>query len=235
MVLDAHWCFHHVLKPATSQARLHGVPGQTSMYGSQWLRQSTDSQVSLRDGLASNPTTFRFTEESILTLTWGQKCTRLKFYPEYIFFIPPLKRTVAWDGFFAHCILSRKWKKGSKFFSCCSYIYSNTQSDIFLWDWRKILIEFWGSNTICRLPWLTDWPYGVLISCWKILAHSPSTLRAAKVQPQKKKIEILTLYPRFDGMVKKKSHATVPLSQEYDAAREFHVARLGQKLQPGKR
>jgi hypothetical protein len=34
-------------------------------------------------------------------------------------------------------------------------------------------------------------------------------LHAAEVQ--KKKIEILTLYPRYDGMVKKPSHATVPL------------------------
>jgi hypothetical protein len=50
----------------------------------------------------------------------------------------------------------------------------------------------------------------------------------------------------FDAYMRAKVHKFVilsrtifsislPLSQEYDAAREFHVARLGQKLQPGKR
>ncbi len=36
-------------------------------------------------------------------------------------------------------------------------------------------------------------------------------LNAAKVRPIYKKIEILTLYPGYNGIVKKTSHATVPL------------------------
>jgi hypothetical protein len=44
----------------------------------------------------------------------------------------------------------------------------------------------WGSNTIPHLPWLKYCLYGVLTSCWKNLAHSPNTLNAAKVQPNKR-------------------------------------------------
>ncbi len=51
----------------------------------------------------------------------------------------------------------------------------------------------------------------------KILAHSPNMLNAGKIRP-KKKIKILTLYPGYDGMVKKTFHVTVPLN-----APRFHV------------
>jgi ribosomal protein S12 len=45
------------------------------------------------------------------------------------------------------------------------------------------------------------------------LAHSPNTINAAKVQLIEK-IEILTFYPGYDGMVKKRSHATVSLKEQ---------------------
>jgi hypothetical protein len=63
----------------------------------------------------------------------------------------------------------------------------NTKCDIFLWDRRKILIAFCylGALIISRLPWLKYWPYGGLISCWKILAHFLNTLNAAEVRPKK--------------------------------------------------
>jgi hypothetical protein len=54
---------------------------------------------------------------------------------------------------------------------------------------------------------------------WNIdpIEKSWRTLGIRKMQPKFdqnfKKIEILTLYPGFDGMVKKTSHATVPLSK----------------------
>ncbi len=134
----------------------------------------------------------------------------------------PLKGTVAWDDFFAHCILSRIERKILNFFLGCSKIYwvsqdlthlahkENTLSDIFPVGQAKnfnCILLSWCSDIISRLPWLKScyWPYGVLISCWKILAHFPNTLNAAKVRP--KKIEILTLYPGYNGMVK--NHLTL--------------------------
>jgi hypothetical protein len=92
---------------------------------------------------------------------------------------------------------------------------ANTQSDIFLWDRRNFFMLFafcsLGAHDIMSdLPWLKYWPYGVLISCWKILAHSPHPLNAAKVRP---KNETLKLYPGYEWS-KKPSHTTVPLKRE---------------------
>jgi hypothetical protein len=49
----------------------------------------------------------------------------------------------------------------------------------------------------------------------QVTEKSWRTLRIRKMQPKfdKKKFEILSLFPGFDGMVKKTSHATVPLSK----------------------
>ncbi len=116
-----------------------------------------------------------------------------------LYILNTFKGTVAWGGLFAHCLLYRIERKDLKFFPCGANIYwvrgsfnsfsglENTQSDIFLWDRRKILLYFvllGGYNIISRLPWLEYWLYEVLISCWKILAHSPNTLNAAKVRPK---------------------------------------------------
>ncbi len=88
-----------------------------------------------------------------------------------------LKRTVAWDGFFAHCILSRIERKDLKFFSCCANIYwararfnsFSAYGEYAEWYFpvgqAKIfncILFSWGSYIICSHPWLKYWPYGVL-------------------------------------------------------------------------
>ncbi len=128
------------------------------------------------------------------------------------------KRTVAWDSFIAHCILSSIERKGLNFFHVVSIFTElgeglthlahneNTQSDNFLWDRRKFFMAFCFLWALVLYPVSHGWNIGlmegVLISCWKIFAHSLNTLNAAIVR-RNKKIIILTLYPGYDGMVKK--------------------------------
>ncbi len=71
----------------------------------------------------------------------------------------------------------------------------------------------WGSDIIFRLPWLKYWPYGVLIRCWKILAHSPNSLYKAKIRQKKKLKSLLSILDTMEWS-KKPSHATIPLSQK---------------------
>jgi hypothetical protein len=59
-----------------------------------------------------------------------------------------------------------------------------------------------------------------ILTLWsphKLLKNLGALCEYARCSPSltkiKNKIEILSLYPGFDGMVKKTSHATVPLSK----------------------
>ncbi len=137
-----------------------------------------------------------------------------------------LKGTVSWDGFFAHCILSRIERKDLKLISCCSSISwvrqdlthlahkENTQSDTFLWDRRKIQLNF----VLWRLWYSSPSPVGEILTLWsphKLLKNLGALSLSAKCcqsSTKIKKFEILTFYPGYDGIVKKQSHATVPLN-----------------------
>ncbi len=71
-----------------------------------------------------------------------------------------LKGTAAWDGFFAHCILSRNERKDLTFFYVVPIFTElaqdlthlahteNTQREIILWERRKILIAFCSLGTL---------------------------------------------------------------------------------------
>ncbi len=79
-----------------------------------------------------------------------------------------LKGTVVRDGFFAHCILSRKERKDLKFFSCCANIYwvrarfnsFCAQGEYAEWYFPvgqakncNFILFSKGSSIISRLPW----------------------------------------------------------------------------------
>jgi hypothetical protein len=76
----------------------------------------------------------------------------------------------------------------------------NTHSEIFL-------IYVQAKNFHCILfsygSWLKYLPYKVLISSRKILAHSPNTLKEAKVRKKKLKSLSYILYLGYNDMVKK--------------------------------
>ncbi len=106
--------------------------------------------------------------------------------------------SVRWFFRSLHPIL-RIERKDLKFFSCCANIYwararinsSSAYGEYAEWYFPvgvaknfNLILFSWDSYIISRLPWLKNRPYGVLTSCWKILAHSPNTLNAAKVQPK---------------------------------------------------
>ncbi len=129
----------------------------------------------------------------------------------------------SWDGFFAHCILSSLERKGLKYFSCTANTYVvrgrfysfSAQEECAEWYFSggqaknfNCILFSWGSDIISRLPRLKYWPYGVLISCWKIFAHSPITLNKAKVR--EKKLKSLLSILNTMGWSKKPTHATVP-------------------------
>ncbi len=114
-----------------------------------------------------------------------------------------LKGTVAWDGFFVHCILSRIEIKDLKFYSCCANIYwvrarfnsFNAYGEYAKWYFpvgeakNFICILFsCGSDILFRLPWLKYWPYGVLISWWKNLGALSEYANCSKNFDQNKKI-----------------------------------------------
>jgi hypothetical protein len=65
----------------------------------------------------------------------------------------------------------------------------------------------WGSDIRCHLTWLKYWPHKVLISCCKILAHSPNTLNAAKVRQNQKNVKSLSYI--LDTIVWSKNHLTL--------------------------
>jgi hypothetical protein len=121
--------------------------------------------------------------------------------------------------FFAHCILSRIESKDLQYFPCCANIYRtefgqdlthlahkvNTQSDIFLWDRRKILIAFFSLGALLYSNILS--PMVEILTLWspqKLLKNLGALCKYAKCsQSSKKKFEILTLFPEYVGMVKK--------------------------------
>ncbi len=122
----------------------------------------------------------------------------------------PFKGTITWDGFFSHFILSRIERN----FFHVVFIFTglgqdlthlahkeNKHSEIFSVRQAKNCILFsYGSDIRCHLTWLKYWPYK-LISSRKILAHSPNSLKEAKVR--QKKFKILILYLGHIDMFKK--------------------------------
>ncbi len=70
----------------------------------------------------------------------------------------------------------------------------------------KIFIAFFSLPDICNIPspMVEYWPYGVLISCLKILAHSRNTLNTFKVRQKKKLKSLLSILDSgYHGKVKK--------------------------------
>jgi hypothetical protein len=89
------------------------------------------------------------------------------------------KGTVAWDGFFAHCILYRIERKYLTFFSCCANICwvrarfnsFSVQGECEQWNFSvrqaknfNCILFSYGSDIRCHLTWLKYWPFKVLIS-----------------------------------------------------------------------
>ncbi len=89
------------------------------------------------------------------------------------------------------------------FFPCCANIYwvmarfnsFSALGEYSQWNFSvfrqakyfNCILLFYGSNIRSHLTWLKYRPYKVLISNWKILAHSPNTLKEAKVRQKSKK------------------------------------------------
>ncbi len=109
------------------------------------------------------------------------------------------KGTVAWVGFFVHCILSGIERKDLNFFSFhVVLIFTRLGQDLTHFAHKEItqsenfsvrqaknlncILLSYGSDRRRHLTWLKYWPYKVIISGWKILAHSPNTLKEAKVR-----------------------------------------------------
>ncbi len=128
------------------------------------------------------------------------------------------KGTVAWDGFLAHCILSRIEKKDLQFFHIVLIFTGleqdlthlahkeNTHSEFFLLGRPTILSAFCSLRALIWDAISHGWKY----CSWKILSHSPNTLKETKIR-QKEKIKIFILYLGYIDMVKKPSHATLSL------------------------
>ncbi len=91
----------------------------------------------------------------------------------------------------------------------------NTQSDIFLWDRQKFLIQF----VLLGLWYNIPSPMDEILTLWsphKVLKNLGALSEYAKCSQSS--TDILTLYPRYNGMVKKPSHAPVKYKQVYLAS-----------------
>jgi hypothetical protein len=82
---------------------------------------------------------------------------------------------------------------------------------IFSWDRQKCncILFSWGSD-ICVI--LYPMVEILTLSPHNLLKNFGALMKYAKCSQSLTKIEILTLYPGYDGMIKKPSHTTVPLS-----------------------
>ncbi len=148
---------------------------------------------------------YSFLNENVLYALWSA-CHLRQFFPLKLHLSrnyciidlgKGIKGTVAWDGFFAHCILSRIEKKDLKFFSYCANIYwirarfnsFSALGEYVQWNFSvrqannfNCILCSYGSDIRCHLTWLKYWPFKVLISSWKISAHSPNTLKETKIR-----------------------------------------------------
>jgi hypothetical protein len=115
------------------------------------------------------------------------------------------KGKIVWDGF----LLIANIKLGEDL-THLAY-KEKTQCDIFLWNRRKFLLHFVLLGLRYDIPSpmveiLTLWsPHKLLKNLGALSEYAKCSQSSTKI----KKIEIRTLYPGYDGMIKKPAHVSL--------------------------